>query len=134
MNVFISHSESDADFVKQFAAALTAQGFHVWQADREVLPGDNLWLKVGQALEDADAMVVVLSRRAVVTASVRRDIEFALGSPQFRGRLVTLLLEDVDEIPWALERLPVVRIASRMPARAAKLVAAHLKLPREKAG
>jgi hypothetical protein len=134
MNVFISHSESDAAFVTRLAAEMAALGVSVWRADREVLPGDNVWLKVGEALEKADAMVVVLSRRAVVSANVRRDIEFALGSPQFRGRLISLLLEEVEEIPWILERLPVVRVGRRMPARAARLIAAHLNRAREKAG
>ena len=61
----------------------------------EVLPGDNLPLKIGEALKQADAMIVVLSPEAVESNCIRHEIEYALGAsnyatairPQRRRRL-----------------------------------------------
>ncbi len=60
----------------------------VWLPEEQLLPGDNWAAKVGSVLEDADAMVVLLSPDSMKSEWVRHDIEYALGTAQFKGRLI----------------------------------------------
>ena len=63
--------------------------------DWQVLPGDNWPLKLAEALNQANAMIVVLSPEAVESRWIRHEIEYALGAsnyaaatrPQRRRRL-----------------------------------------------
>jgi hypothetical protein len=108
MKVFVSHSRSDEGFARELVSRLAAEGFKVWHGD-EVSPGDNWALKVGKALEESDAMVVLLSPDADKSDYVRRDIEYALGSPRYRNRLLSVVVRPTRRIPWILRKLPLIR-------------------------
>ena len=60
MQVFISYARADEDFAKALSSQLTKRGLSVWNADDEVLPGDNFWLRIGEALRKSRAMVVLV--------------------------------------------------------------------------
>ena len=64
MKVFISHTAADADLARELAEQLAEQGYDVWRPEVDVLPGDNIWLKTGEALEQSNAMVVLMSAKA----------------------------------------------------------------------
>jgi hypothetical protein len=51
MKVFLSYADADKEFVKDLASRLSKAGYEVWDPDWEVLPGDNLPLKIGEALK-----------------------------------------------------------------------------------
>jgi hypothetical protein len=125
MRVFISYSNRDGDFVKELASQLSQEGCRVWYADQEVMPGQNWSLAVGKALEKADAMVIVLSPDAVKSPSVLREIEYALGSPKFEGRLIPVEVRRTKRMPWILRQLHVIR-ASRDPGGTARRIVAQL--------
>jgi TIR domain-containing protein len=115
MKVFLSHAHADTDLARRVGDALEDAGLEVWDAERDVLPGDNLALEAGQALQDSDAMVVLLTPAGVRSRSVRADLEYALGEKIFKDRLVPLIvgtpqeLPD-EELPWILKRLQTVRL------------------------
>ena len=48
-----------------------------------VLPGDNWPNKVDQALQESDAMVVLLTADALRASWVRREIQYALGEQKY---------------------------------------------------
>jgi hypothetical protein len=107
MSVFISYSAADKALARQLAAQLNADGIGVWDVEQEVLPGDNLSRKVGEALEESEAVVVLLSPSALRSRGVRSEIEFALGSKKLRNRLFPVLVRPVraQRIPWILRKL-----------------------------
>jgi len=109
MQVFISHSQKDRKLAKELSARLSAAGVMVWLADERVLPGDNLPLEVGKALQRSDAMVVLLSPDAVESRDVRSEIAYALSSPKFEGRVVPVIVKPTKTIPWLLQTLPMIR-------------------------
>ena len=84
-------------------------GFEIWDSAQELLPGDNWALKVGKALEESDAMIVLLSPEGVKSQWVRREIEYAVGSRKYEGRLIPVMVRPTSNIPWVLRQFHVVR-------------------------
>jgi len=115
MKVFISHAHTDEPLVKKVAAVLEDTGLEVWDDTREIMPGDNWADKVAQALQESEAMVVLLTPDALRSRWVRRDIEYALGKQGYRKRVIPVLVGDSkdfpkEEVPWILRYLPMIKL------------------------
>lgn len=115
MKVFLSHSDNDKVAARKVADSMRKAGLDVWDESSEILPGDNWAEKVGQALSEAEAMVVLLSPSALQSDAVRWEIEYALGQPRYNRRLVSVLLRSKeklpqDQIPWILKHLKMVEL------------------------
>jgi hypothetical protein len=102
--VFISYARADEDFAKALASQLTKRGLSVWNADDEVLPGDNIWLRIGEALRKSRAMVVLVSPDSMRSENVRHEIEYALGDPNYAGRVFPVQVRPTDDVPWILRK------------------------------
>ena len=121
MKVFISHAHKDAALVAQITEALQRSGLEVWDADREILPGDNWAGEVARALEESQAMVVLLTPDAATSPWVKWEIEYALGAKNYTNRLVPVVIGDPDgfpvgELPWIARRLPRVELENSAAA------------------
>lgn len=110
MKVFLSYAQSDREVARELAMHLEEAGHKVWFADDALFPGQNIALEVGKALNKAEAVVVLLSPQALKSDWVRQEIEFALGAPQFRGRLIPVIVKPTVDIPWILKKLPIVKL------------------------
>ena len=113
MKVFISHAYMDEPFVRKVAAGLEKVGLEVWDATREILPGDNWAAKVARALEESEAMVVLLTPDALRSNWVSWEIQYALGEQRYRNRLISVIVGDPEElpkedIPWILRHLQMI--------------------------
>ncbi len=108
MYVFLSYADRDGELARQLAERLGAAGVSVWLDEREVEPGDNWADKLQTALKHADAMVVLLSPEAVRSRWVRREIDYALTTPRFEGRLVPVEVRPTKDMPWVLRRLSMI--------------------------
>ena len=127
MRVFLSYADADRAWAQKLTAAMQASGLEAWDSAQQVLPGDNWAAKVAAALESSDAMVVLLSPAALASANVRNDIQYALGSPNFKDRLITVNVRAAKNIPWILRELPLVQGVDQSPARVAARIADLLK-------
>ena len=115
MKVFISHSHVEASLASRVSDALEKSGLEVWNPDRELLPGDNWAYEVSRALEESQAMVVLLPPAAMDSPYVKRDVEFALGAKNFSNRLIPVVVGDPDHfpkqrLPWIIRHLPLIRL------------------------
>ena len=113
MKVFISHAYTDEPFVRKVAAGLEKVGLEVWDATREILPGDNWAAKVARALEESEAMVVLFTPDALRSNWVSWEIQYALGELSYRNRLISVIVGDPEElpkedIPWILRCLQMI--------------------------
>ena len=109
MKVYISHAHTDDSFVSKVEAGLEKVGLEVWNANREVLPGDNWADKIARALKESEAMVVLVTPDALRSNWVRWEIEYALGERGYRKRLIPVLVRKPEgDIPWILRRLPMI--------------------------
>jgi hypothetical protein len=113
MRVFLSHARKDSALARQLAAD---GGFTVWNPEEEIAPGDNWAKKVGNALESSEWMVILLTPGALRSDWLRHDIEFALGSKKYDGRVFSVFvgppLEAGKDVPWILLKLPHRQIES----------------------
>ena len=116
MKIFLSHARKDSALARQLADRLTRVGFTVWIADDQIVPGENWAKKIGKALDASELMVVLLTPRALESDSVRQDIEFALSSRKFEGRVFSVFvgstLEAGKDMPWILLKLPHRQVES----------------------
>ena len=124
--VFISAGASDGAWARDLSDRLQKTGVDTWVSSRVVLPGANLSREVGEALDRADAMVVLVSPDGMKSAWVRREILFALGEQRFEGRLIPVLIKRTssEEIPWTFGAL---QWAKGSPAQVARQVTRMLR-------
>lgn len=120
MQVFLSHVKSDGDWARELSQQLSAAGIRVVDPFNELLPGDNWSLKIGQALDESEAMIVLISPEAVKSDWLRSEIQYALGSEKFQNRLIPVEVEPTDDFPWVLRHLQWV---GGNPAEAGRRIA-----------
>ena len=102
--VFISASASDAPLARELAARLYAIGIDASSPGMDALPGVNVSEAMGRALNRAEAVIVLVSPAAMKSASVRQEIQFALGEERFQDRLIPVMAKETsaESIPWIL--------------------------------
>jgi hypothetical protein len=92
MKVFISHSHGNRPLVRQVVKTLKQAGLDVWDDEYDTYPSDNWAKETGEALEQSDAMVVLVTPDALDSVIVHRDISFALSNIQFEYRVFPVLV------------------------------------------
>jgi hypothetical protein len=102
MKVFISHSHADDSLAYQVVETLNKAGFDVWD-ERQIMPGENLAARMGDALEQSEAMVVLLTPAGLQSKEVQSEIGYALGNKNYSGRVIS--------VPWILRRFPMISLS-----------------------
>ena len=92
MAVVISYSHEDKDFVDRIAVALVKARAQVWLDRWELNVGDSLTQRIQAAIQDADALLVVLSPAAVVSEWCKRELSAGLVRELEERRVVVLPL------------------------------------------
>jgi signal recognition particle subunit SEC65 len=116
MKVFISYAAANENLATEIAKALKQNGLDVWVFQDEVMPGDNWAAKIAQGLEEADAIVVLLTPESLRSRDVRHDIDYALGKKSLNGRLIPVWVGSQDSVPdesfpWILRRLKMINLS-----------------------
>lgn len=98
MPVFISYSHEDKAFVDQFAAHLVKAKIHVWVDTWELHIGDSIVSKIQEAIQEASALIVVLSSASVESEWCKKELNVGLIRELDEKRVVVLpvLLEDCE--------------------------------------
>lgn len=104
MHVFLSYARADTAQAHDLATRLRKAKIDVW-LDDEVAPGANWALEVGRALEEADAIVMLVSPDSVKSPWVQRELEYALTEPRFKDRLLPVVVRPTKDMPWVLSRM-----------------------------
>ena len=108
-SVFLAHSSGDKVYVRDFYRLLRLDGFEPWLDEENLVPGHHWELEVGEALRNADAIVVFLSSRALDKAGyVHKEIRVALEAaerlPEGSILLIPVVL-DHCRVPPSLQHL-----------------------------
>ncbi len=115
MKVFLSHLSTDKDLVQKISNELKKWGMDLWDDTYEIYPGDN-WAQVtSEALEESQAMIVLLTPESLDSKWIRWAIEFALRNVAYKQRLIPVLVGDPkrfeqEKIPWIFKHLKVVNL------------------------
>lgn len=101
-------------------------GFDVWFDQFELYPGDNLYSKIGAALHSADAMIVLISPDSMKSRWVIGEIQYAIGSTRFAGRVIPVIVKPAYEIPLILRQFHMID-ADNDPDRVVRMIATALR-------
>ena len=119
MRVFLSYAHEDGPVAAALARQLAKAKVRVWYPAQDVSPGENWSLKIGEALEKADAVIVLFSPNSAKSQWIQHEIEYALTSPRLEGRLIVVEVKPTKHMPWILRKLQPIRLYEN-PAKARK--------------
>jgi len=102
-SIFLCHSSVDKSMVRQLANDLLLAGATVWFDEAEIKIGDSIIRKIEEGISNCEYLGAVLSRKAVESVWVRREVEMALTQEIMKNnvKVLPILLEDC-EIPGFL--------------------------------
>lgn len=114
MKVFISHASTDAKLARRIADVLRAAGFQVWD-ETQILPGDNWGAKLAEALQESDAMVVLLTPNSLHAPNLSHEVGYALGKEEFKNRLIPVIAASPEQlpredIPWVFHKFHMIHL------------------------
>ena len=113
MQVFLAYTRKDEEAGKAVRKALKQAGFSVWDPAIDAPATNNFAHEIGDALERADAMVVLVSPEAMESELIRWGLDHALTTMKFEGRLLPVELRPTETFPWVLRRFKVLDFTSR---------------------
>lgn len=100
MHVFISYSHRDKAAVERIADRLRMDGHDVWMDSLKLRPGDNLQRKVQEGLDEADALIVVVSENSRQSRWVQNEFAaIAFQQISRRERRIIPVRLDKAEVP-----------------------------------
>jgi len=73
-HIFISHVEEDSSIALQIAGALEAKGYSTWYYERDSVPGPAYLAQMGDAIEQAQAVVLIISPQSVGSNQVTTEV------------------------------------------------------------
>ena len=122
MDVFLSYADADRNWATELSTHLTREGYVVRDPLKDSFPGDNIGTKIESALEESDAMVVLLSPDASRSHYVNSEIEYALGSPRYKNRLIPVVVRGSTDLPWTKFVPAVLKVGGRSATEVGRLV------------
>jgi hypothetical protein len=107
LSIFISHSSSDKEFVRQLVYDLKNEGHVVWLDENELNAGDLLEREIHTNIHRADWFVLVVSPNSASSDWVRREVAFALTETEKR-RSFKFLPVIIENSVWP-DNLPEIK-------------------------
>jgi len=104
--IFISHSEKDLALVNEMARGLEAAGYSTWYFERDVLPGASYLSQIAEAIEQSQAVVLLVSSNALDSDQVSKEV---VGAFEHRKPFFPVLVDMTP--PQLKERQPEWRHA-----------------------
>lgn len=107
LKVFLSYASQDKSLVRELSRRLVGEGWiDTWQDEKNLLPGQDWRVKIEEAVEEADVVIIVLSQHSVskeghVQKELRYAREIALEKPEDSIFLIPLRLDEC-EVPRGL--------------------------------
>src|SRR5689334_21229059 len=88
--VFISHSSLDKPFARRLETSLRLAGVDAWLDEKKLLIGDSIIKELGNAIDESDFVVAVLSNNSVRSTWVEKELSLAMTQEQERKAKVVL--------------------------------------------
>jgi hypothetical protein len=84
-HIFISYSRADKDFAAAMRDEFIMAGHKAWMDEQGIAGGDDWRIRIGTAIDEAKAVVAILSPEAFGSNWVRRELNYAdkVGKPIF---------------------------------------------------
>ncbi|MBI5950800.1 MAG: toll/interleukin-1 receptor domain-containing protein [Chloroflexi bacterium] len=107
LKIFLCHASEDKAEVKGLYDLLAKQGTDPWLDTEKLLPGQDWNFEINKALDDADVILLCLSKKSVskegyVQKEMRLAIDQALEMPEGRIFLIPARLEEC-QLPYKIK-------------------------------
>ena len=123
-NIFMSYSRRELGFVDDLVSKLEGEGYFVWLDYRALIPGSPWKGQIAKGLDDADTVLLVVSKASLASKYVALEWQHFLDTHQ---RVILLIFEAVD-LPPELEKFEWVDFRGSYQAGLKELFA-QLKQP-----
>ncbi len=119
INIFISHTSKDHDFVWELAKRMKKDlkdVAEIFVDDWEIKVGDSIVRKIDEAAQKADFFIIVLSKYSINQEWVKREIDIAFTRlTQKKSKILPIWLEiSVEDVPPILLPLKAAVFRSRI--------------------
>ncbi|UCF68372.1 MAG: toll/interleukin-1 receptor domain-containing protein [Acidobacteriota bacterium] len=104
--IFLSYSSHDTRFVERLARELNESQISNWFDRRNLLVGDLFFEEIAQGIEQCEYLGVVISKSALESGWVKKEIELAIKHEITKQKVIVLpiLIDDVwDQVPAILQ-------------------------------
>jgi hypothetical protein len=101
-HIYISYATQDEQFVKLLNSQLEQFGHMTFVTTTSLMPGSSWRNEMNKALEESDAIVVLISESSVSSKWVMTEIGMAIGYSQHRGKPLIIPVV-IDEVPLPLQ-------------------------------
>jgi hypothetical protein len=107
--VYISYAAEDAAAATRLSEELRKLGLRPWMVDEQIFPGDNVGKLIGEAIETANAVVVLVSPDALSSPMVQHELMFAFGRDNLAGRVFPVMVKRTPDakIPAGLRMIQI---------------------------
>lgn len=95
-HIFISHCEEDAEIALEIAISLEKVGYTTWCYELDSIPGPSYLIQTGQAIEQAQSVVLIISPHSVGSRQVTNEVVRAHES----GKYFIPILQDITHIEF----------------------------------
>ena len=99
-HIFISYSKKDSKFAHKFADDLSAAGHMVW-IDRSLQVGDDWEKTIERELENAQEVIVILSKKTIASKWVQHEGSIAYGLKKTIFPILLDTLPPNDLLLWS---------------------------------
>lgn len=108
--MFLSHCSKDRAFVARLAADLQRAGIGVWYRDTAIVGAQAWHDETGAPLGRCDWFAVILTRHAIASTWVKRELFFALSEKRYRNHIIPVIAAKCDpaRLSWTLPALQYV--------------------------
>jgi hypothetical protein len=122
-DIFLSHSSSDKQWVRQLNGALESLGLTTFLDQRDIQSPDNFVLSISDALRDSRFLVLVVTPKLVLSQWVKQEWTAHMATHGPIGRIIPIVLEPA-ELPELLRPIQQIDATHRDVDRVAADLAA----------
>ena len=103
-HIFISYSHKDIDFAGKIVQALADNNLDTWVDWKSIPKGTDWWEKIKRGIEEADALLFLISSQSVSSEVCRDELDHAIANGK---RILPIILNEPEKelIPEVLSKL-----------------------------
>jgi hypothetical protein len=115
-SLFISHSSRDGVFVERIVAELGRHGIACWYAPKKIVGAQQWQDEIGRALRRCNWFLIVLSRNALRSKWVKRELAYVLDDNRYDGHIVAIVKTpgDYTGLSWTLSAIQQVDFSGQI--------------------
>ena len=126
-SIFISYSSKQMDRAHELRNTLLNNGLSVWIAPEGIPAGSNYLKEIPSAISNAKALVLMLTRDAMLSPWVRRETSSAIGAGKMTIPVQLKAFDLTDEFSFLLDGIQILPVWSYNEQEQDSIIISHIK-------